>query len=468
MLTRLTDVDGDTRLSLVDRLVRTDAGGVARLRTAGRDLPGASRDGDYAVVSGPVAFVTGRVSGPAAIVTADGLPFVFETEGANGAFSLPVLAGAPFALHFFNAITGATLGSANGQAPQAGTAIDIGRPLAPAAGTLTVSAQPDVRSTADIGTPIVFTFSEGVDRSSVTAAAFVVTDAAGVRVFGQVAVNADGRTVTFVPSRRWRFGARYRYGVSTNIVAASGARMAQQFAGEFTTFAPRVLGTIALGGVHDVAVNGTVGIAGTATGTTVLDLSRPDAPSPMAAVSLAGGARGVAISTVPLSDRSGQATATPIAIVAAGDAASAGVVRTYSLAAPATPALLGSTQITTPAGSAAPANVTECGRCAERGDRRRLGTRGGRHQRRWPRIGDPRQRHSQQPSRSGCGHWCAFPRDRCRVGQSRGVHRIECARGGRHGPDHSRRRAATSGRRLDHRRCPRSCRIPGRADGSQR
>ena len=43
--------------------------------------------------------------------------------------------------------------------------------------------------------------------------------------------------------------------------------------------------------------------------------------------------------------------------MAAGDATSAGVVRTYSLAAPATPALLGSTQITTPSGSAAPANV---------------------------------------------------------------------------------------------------------------
>ena len=357
MLTRLTEFGGGTKLSLVDRLTRTDVGGLPRLQTVGRELPGASRAGDYAVVSGPVAFVTGRVNGPAAMVTADGLPFVFETDGANGAFTLPVLADTPFVLRFSDAATGASLGSANGQGPQLGTTTDIGRPLAPVGSSLTASAQPDARSTVDVGAPIVFTFSAAVDRSSVTAGAFVVTDPAGVRVFGQVVVGDDGRTVTFVPSRRWRFGTLYRYGVSSNVVAASGARLSQPFAGEFTTFAPRVLGSVALGGVRDVAVSGNVGLAGTSAGVTVLDLTRPEAPAPTASLLLAGGAGGVAISTAPLVDRNGLAIPAPVAIVAAGDASSVGVVHTYGLATPASPTLLGSTQVTTPLGQTPPANV---------------------------------------------------------------------------------------------------------------
>ncbi len=359
VLARLTDVNGETKLAVVDRLERIEEGGVGRLRTVGRDLPGASRAGEYVVVSGPVVFVTGQASGPAATVMADGSPFIFETDGANGAFALPVPADAPFTLRFFDAATGAALGTTNGQAPQAGGGIDLGLPLAPASGTLMVSAQPDQQSVVDIGAPIVFTFSEPIDRASVTPSAFVVTDAAGARAFGQIAVSDDGRTVTFVPLRRWKFGMRYRYGVATSVVAASGARLQQTFSGEFTTFAPRLLGTVALNGARDVAVAGNVGIVATASGAAVLDVTRGDAPISGANIPIAGGARGVALVTSPLIDRNGQPTSLPVAVVAAGDAGSVGVVQTYSLSAPDAPVLLGSTQLTTPSGQSPPAGVPD-------------------------------------------------------------------------------------------------------------
>lgn len=357
MLTRLIAVSGETKLSLVDTLARVEIGGLPRLRTAGLELPGATRAGDYVVVSGPVAFVTGRASGPAAIVAAEGLPFVFETEGANGAFTLPVLANAQFTLRFFDAVTGAALGSTSGQAPPAGTPIDIGRPLAAAGGTLTVSAEPDARSTVDIGALIVFTFSEAVDRSSVTAGAFVVTDPAGIRVFGGVAVSDDGRTVTFDPSRRWRFGTLYRYGVSSNVVAASGARMAQPFSGEFTTFAPSLLGSLALGNAHDVAVTGPLAIVATGSGVAVANVSIPAAPQVVTQIPLAGGARGVAIVPSPLVDRNGVTVSGSLIAVVSGDTTTGGRLQIFDVSDEASPTLIGAAQLTAVPGQTPPPGV---------------------------------------------------------------------------------------------------------------
>ena len=207
-----------------------------------------------------MAFVIGRASGPAAVVTVDGSPFIFETGGANGTFLMPVAAGGPFTLRFFDAVTGMSLGTTSGQAPPAGATSDLGHPLAPASGVLTASVQPDARAVVDIGTPVVFTFSEPLDRATISPGAFVVTDAAGVRVFGRVSVGDDGRTVTFVPLRRWRYGTSYRYGVLTSVVAASGARLPQAVAGEFTTFSPSVLNATPLGSVLDVAVAGSLAL----------------------------------------------------------------------------------------------------------------------------------------------------------------------------------------------------------------
>jgi PKD repeat protein len=359
LLTRLVAVGAETKLSLIDRLTRVEVSGTPRLRTVGRDLPGLSRAGEHAIVSGPFAFVTGRANGPAAIVTVDGSPFVFETGGANGAFTLPVVAEAPFTLRFLEAATGAVLGTTSGQAPQAGATANLGLPLAPAGGTLTVSAQPDSQSVVDIATPIVFRFSEALDPATVTPGAFVVTDAAGARVFGRVALSDDARTVMFDPLRRWKFGASYRYGVTTSVASASGAVLQRSFTGEFTTFAPRVLGSVALDDARDVGLSGNLAIVATNSGATVLDLTRPDAPTAVASVPLAGGAGGVAIVTTPLSDRNGVTTGAPLAVVASGEASTAGIVQTFSVDASAALSLLGTTQVSTAVGQTAPPGVPE-------------------------------------------------------------------------------------------------------------
>jgi PKD repeat protein len=357
ILGRTVTVSGEVKLVAVDRLARVDVGGTSRLRTIGREFPGAVAGGDYAVVSGPMAIVSGRVSGPAAIVSIDGWPLVAETDGANGSFVIPVLANAPFMLRFANAATGDTLGTAAGPGLSSGATLDLGQPLAATTGILLVSAQPDSQSVVDIGAPLVFTFSEPLDRASVTASAFVITDDAGIRSFGSISISDDSRTVTFVPLRRWRFASHYRYGVTEAVAAASGARLAQPLFGEFTTFAPRVVGSLAIGEVRDVAVSGGLAVAATDSGFAVVQLAKPSAPAPITSVSLVGGARGVALLDAPLVDRNGQPTASPVALVASGSAATSGSIQSFSLAAAASPQRLGSTQVTIAPGEAPPAGV---------------------------------------------------------------------------------------------------------------
>src|SRR5207342_1674333 len=127
LLVRRTVVGDVARLSVVDLLSRTDHDGEPVLSTSGRDLPGMSSTGDYAVVSSaaPIVFVRGRLTGAAAVATFDGSPFVFETDGPNGTFALPVVAGRPFTLQYLDASSGAVLGSSSGTAPATG-AVDLG------------------------------------------------------------------------------------------------------------------------------------------------------------------------------------------------------------------------------------------------------------------------------------------------------------------------------------------------------
>ncbi len=357
VLGRLVDIAGEPKLSATDRLALVDVDSVARLLTVGRELPGASRTGEYLAVKGPFAFVSGRVNGPASIVTADESPFVYETDGANGAFVLPVPAGQPFTLRFLDAATGALLGTTSGQAPGAELTTDVGQPMAPTGGTLTVTARPDAQSIVEIDAPITFTFSEPLDRGSVSPGAFIVTDPAGARVYGHVVLADDDRSVTFVPLRRWKFGTTYRFGVGTSVTAASGARLASSSTGVFTTFAPRIVGGAPTGVTHDVATAGNLAVAATATGATVLDVARPGTPTTRATMPMSGGARGVALVDTPLTNRTGQQTPAPVAVIASGDASSPGLLRSFSLSVPASPALLGATQIAAPSGQTPPVGV---------------------------------------------------------------------------------------------------------------
>ena len=163
--------------------------------------------------------------------------------------------------------------------------------------------------------------------------------------------------MTFEPLRRWKFGTSYRYGVTTSVAAASGAVLQRTFSGEFSTFAPRVVGSLALDDVRDVAVSGNLGIVATNSGATVLDLTRPDAPTSSASIPLAGGAGGVAIVTTALTDRNGLSTGSPLAVVASGDVSSAGVVQTFFVEASGALSLVGMSQVSTPAGQTAPPGV---------------------------------------------------------------------------------------------------------------
>jgi hypothetical protein len=78
----------------------------------------------------------------------------------------------------------------------------------------------------------------------------------------------------------------------------------------------------------------------------------------LAKVPIPGGANGVAlVANARITDRNGQPVTGLVAVVAAGDGSVAGTLKTLSLATPAAPTLLGSTQLTAAAGQAAPPGV---------------------------------------------------------------------------------------------------------------
>ena len=349
----------DRKLVALDQFTATTQDGTTRLRSSGRTLPGVTTSGDYGVAafSTPIAFVTGRVTGPAAIVTVDNWPLAAATATANGRFVLPVRASATLTLRFLDAATLAELGEANVQTLAGGTR-DIGTPLGSRGATLTVRATPDSQSVADIGDPIAFTFSEPVDASSVTTTSVLVTDTAGRRVFGRFDRSGDGRVVSFTPLRRWKFATRYRYSVAQAVRSLSGTTLALAFSGEFTTFAPRLVATAATGDARDVAVTGSglaavVGDAGLA----VVDVTSPAAPAVRTTLPMAGGARGVALRESPLTDRLGAIRGSPLAVVATGTASGTGRAEVVSLENATAPSVVGRAQLTTAPGQVAPANV---------------------------------------------------------------------------------------------------------------
>ena len=347
LLARVETFGDSVKLAIIDSFTPVVENGVPFLRTNGRALPGLSATGDYVVVASrdPLAFVTGRLAGNAATATVDGLPFIFDADGPNGTFALPTRAGQPFTIRYVNGATGEQLGVSNGQAPGAGST-DLGQPLAPSSSQLRVTVEPDANTVVDINAVLTFTFSEPVDARTVTSG-LIVTDSAGARVFGAVTVSPDGVAATFKPTRRWRYGTKYRWGMSTTTLAVSGARFAQQASGEFTTFAPRIISTTATARpVRDVAAAGALGLVTSDDGLTVFDFSSPVAPVAGFQLPLTGGARGVA--PLPQSsfiDRSGQTHSGIFAAVADGDAAGIGKLDLIDVTTATTPSVIGSTQL---------------------------------------------------------------------------------------------------------------------------
>ncbi|HEY7502196.1 MAG TPA: Ig-like domain-containing protein [Vicinamibacterales bacterium] len=357
LLVQPIEVGAESRLLISDRLAIASSGGTATLRTNGGEFPGITADGRYAIVAAHdvLIFVTGLASGVQTIVVADGLPFAFRTSGPNGRFVLPLRANQAFTLRFFN-VDGQARGTATGQAPAAGT-IDVGDPLGAAAGRLTVRAEPDERSIVDINTPLVFRFSEPVDARTLSSA-LVVSDAAGNRVFGQIVVAGDGLRATFTPSRRWRFATTYRYGLGLTLLARSGARLSAAFAGQFTTFSPSVVGTIATASVRDVAISGATALVATDTALQTIDIASPRDPRTLGQVPVAGGANAVTLlSGTPLTDRNGNSIAGPFALVGAGSPSAGGRLQTVDISTAASPTAIGSTQLSNASGQSPPANV---------------------------------------------------------------------------------------------------------------
>jgi hypothetical protein len=359
LLARVEGAGADAGLAVVDSLEPIVQGGAKFLRTSGRALPGLSTTGDYVVVASrdPLVFVTGRLSGAAATARVDGLPFVFESDGPNGTFTVPTRAGQPFTIRYVNSATAEPLGSSTGQAPSSGR-LDVGQPLSAPASQLTVAADLDANTVVDINALLTFTFSDPVDVRTL-ASGIVVSDAAGARVFGSLTPSDDGKTATFKPSRRWRYGTTYRWGATTSIAALSGARLTQQTTGEFTTFAPRVASTTVAGGaVHDVAASGTLAVAASDAGLTLFDVSSAAAPVAAAPIALTGGARGVAlIQSAGFADRTGQTHSGTFAAVADGDANGVGKLDIFDVTTPTAPSLIGSTQLTTAPGQTPVQNV---------------------------------------------------------------------------------------------------------------
>ena len=359
LLAQVVDVNGEAKLFVVDELRRVNSTTGPALMTSGRGLPGTTQAGSYAVIASDqvLTYATGKNTGPAAVVALEGSPFVSESDQANASFVVPVRAGQPFTLDFVDPATGVVRGSAQGQAPPTGH-VDLGEPLGNPTALMRVTALPDANSIVDGTSPLVFSFSEPIDVRTASLGTIVVTDSAGSRVFGTYKASDDQTRITFTPLRRWRFGTTFTYGVSTKVLALSGARLDRTFSGQFTTFTPRVLSTTRIDTVRDVAVAGNLLLIGGSSGLSVLDISSGDAPTLVSQVAAAGGVAGVGfISNTSLTDRGGNPVSSALGIAASGSPSTSGLLQVFDLTTPSTPTLLGSAQLTTPAGQTPAAGV---------------------------------------------------------------------------------------------------------------
>jgi hypothetical protein len=294
LLARVVEIGGIESLIIVDELARSQT--EDQLETLGHSLPGAATPGEYAVVLSetPLVYLSGELSGPATRVELVGTPFAVETDGPNAGFQIPVASGEPYELRFVDSESGEEIGTLADTAPPSGT-VDLGMPLGESSLQLEVAVQPSDEDVVDIDADLHLRFSEAIDPRTVTATSVLVSDPRGVRVFGSFSFDEDDRVVRFTPDRRWRFGTTYRYGVSTSVLARSGAVLNTNRSGTFTTFAPSLVTNLAFDTVRDIAISGGLGIAAGSQNVSVLSLEQPDAPRVESQIPVADGAGAVEI-----------------------------------------------------------------------------------------------------------------------------------------------------------------------------
>ena len=172
-------------------------------------------------------------------------------------------------------------------------------------------------------------------------------------MFGSMALGADGAAGTFTPSRRWRFGTSTD-GASRRASSRCRARGSpSRSSGDFTTFAPRVVSTTAVGAAaHDVAVAGALVVVATDSGLVTVDAASAVRPVVKAQLPVAGGARGIAMLPAgSFSDRLGATHNGRFAVVAGGDGSAAGTLSIVDVTSADAPGAIGSAQLTTGGGT---------------------------------------------------------------------------------------------------------------------
>jgi hypothetical protein len=98
-----------------------------------------------------------------------------------------------------------------------------------------VSIEPGNGSTGvEPNVPVVITFSEPVDRSTVTAANIVLTDDAGVTVGGAFSVNPEGTVVSLYPAADLASETLHTLSISSNIRDLQGYPLGQTLTASFT------------------------------------------------------------------------------------------------------------------------------------------------------------------------------------------------------------------------------------------
>ncbi|MBL8142888.1 MAG: Ig-like domain-containing protein, partial [Acidobacteria bacterium] len=212
---------------------------------------------------------------PGAMLSASTTPFVGVSDTA-GAYVVVGLAGVN-EVRALDLATNDAVGSS--VLVVAGGIARLDLRLLPVAPRVTSVTPADGQSDVVLGAPLVFTFSEPVDPSSVSA--IVVTTSDGASVPGAVAMGDANRSATFRADQALAPKTTYRIRVSTALSDATGRHADAEFTSTFTTIdtAPRMAPSAAaisaaIPAAGQTRVAGTQGTAGTRDTVRVHNLTR--------------------------------------------------------------------------------------------------------------------------------------------------------------------------------------------------